>query len=531
MGPWYVIIHRISARALTHRTGVPIAWMLSSNGTTATISFFLNWVKTASPAVRPSIIMTDRDLAQMKALEVVYPDSRVFLCIWHVLRALRSHFVPEEFHELWTKVKSMVKTEDSNEFKRIWAEITKDPSVPKSFVDYLKTDWEPKSDMWALSNRTDRTLLEEGDTNMLIEALVIVFVINVSFADFISRYHHVLKTHWLDGKRNRRIDHIIATLVDGMVPYYEARHERQSVGVEGADLVERRRREILASAESISRDSIQQFDDSQFHVASASRPGDFYAIDLARQSCNCKDFHRIKFCKHLAAVKAYFPHLCLEGNTEVTVPAQAQRENLNPVPEHSRPAEDLGTLTREITVLSQTLASCPVAQSSSSPAVVEAFRAAKYSLTAAVASTQGTSALPDKEKIPPNQGTWPDTAEHMGVRPARARKQPQPAKPAKERGITERSIGAAKGKKRKIYEDPYAGGERSGKRAKPDALSAAANDRARALRAGVSAPAFQHSPAPIFGAPVLAATQPMPQSGAVSYTFPPLPARFPPFSQ
>lgn len=305
-----------------------------------------------------------------------------------------------------------------------------------------------------------------------------------------------------------------------MVPNYEARHERQEVGVEGPNLVERRRREILASAESISRDSIQQFDDSQFHIASASRPGDFFAVNLARQTCNCKDFHRIQFCKHLAAVQAHFPHLCSGGNTEVPVPTRGPRETN---PDRLRPADNLDSLTQDISRLTQTLASQPT-QSDSYPAVVEAFRSAKYSLTAAM---QGTGALPDKERIPPNQKTWQETAERMGARRVRARKQPQPAKPAEERGITERSIGAAKGKKRKIYDDPYAGGERSGKRAKSDALSAAANERARASRAGTSAaafPAFSRSTAESSRlAPP--ATQPNPQSGAPFYTFPPpLPA-------
>jgi transposase-like protein len=164
--------HCIGSRLtrLCLRTGVPVAWMLSSNGTAATIAFFLNWVKTASPGVRPSIIMTDRDLAQIKAIKAVYPDSQIFLCIWHVLRAIRSHFVPEKFQSLWAKVKSLVKTEDSDEFDRIWTEISTDPSVPQSFMEYLTTEWKPKSHMWSLSNRTERTLLEESDTNMLIEA-------------------------------------------------------------------------------------------------------------------------------------------------------------------------------------------------------------------------------------------------------------------------------------------------------------------------------------------------------------------------
>jgi hypothetical protein len=61
----------------------------------------------------------------------------------------------------------------------------------------------------------------------------------------------------------------------------------------------------------------------------------------------------------------------------------------------------------------------------------------------------------------------------MGVKRVPKRRLP------KERGLTERSIGAAKGKRKCLYTDPYAGGERSGTRAKPDALSAAANARAR----------------------------------------------------
>jgi hypothetical protein len=42
---------------------------------------FLNWIKTASLGVQPSIIITDHDLAQIKAIKAVYLDSQIFLCI------------------------------------------------------------------------------------------------------------------------------------------------------------------------------------------------------------------------------------------------------------------------------------------------------------------------------------------------------------------------------------------------------------------------------------------------------------------
>ena len=46
----------------------------------------------------------------------------------------------------------------------------------------------------------------------------------------------MLKSHWLYGKCQRQIDHIIMMLVKGMVEYYKDRHGRQIIGLDGKDL-------------------------------------------------------------------------------------------------------------------------------------------------------------------------------------------------------------------------------------------------------------------------------------------------------
>jgi hypothetical protein len=252
-----------------------------------------------------------------------------------------------------------------------------------------------------------------------------------------------------------------------MEPHYQSRHARQVIGLDGRDLAGNRRREILESAKSISRDSIQQFDLTQFHVASQSRPGAYYAIDLHRVICDCRDFPRIQFCKHIAAIYVHFPHLSTdEISPSPTPPLEATEAPVQP-PHISTAEENLHAMRQGIDILAQA--------DRSSPAVQEAIRSVNYSITAAVASTQGSSALPDKDLIVPNQKSWPETAKRMGVIKAPKRK-----RLPEERGLTEQCIGVAKGKRRRIHTDPYAGGERSGKRAKPDACSAAANTRARA---------------------------------------------------
>jgi MULE transposase domain len=86
--------------------------MLTSNSTTNTIWFFLCWVKEVSLVVWPAIIMTDRDQAQMAAIDDVYPESQTLLCTWHMLRAMCSHFATNEFLALWEKIKAWVNTDN-----------------------------------------------------------------------------------------------------------------------------------------------------------------------------------------------------------------------------------------------------------------------------------------------------------------------------------------------------------------------------------------------------------------------------------
>ena len=88
---------------------------------------------------------------------------------------MRSHFNTNEFPELWAKVKALVNASESADFVNLWVEISDDPSVPQSFVQYMRTEWIPEAKLWALVMRKNCSILEEGDTNMLLEAYVLDF--------------------------------------------------------------------------------------------------------------------------------------------------------------------------------------------------------------------------------------------------------------------------------------------------------------------------------------------------------------------
>ena len=69
-------------------------------------------------------------------------------------------------------------------------------------------------------------------------------IVEIAPYHYLSSYHHVLKTHWLGGKRNRRADHLVHTLVLDLLPDYKVRCNRQHHEFDGVDLATKRHQQI-----------------------------------------------------------------------------------------------------------------------------------------------------------------------------------------------------------------------------------------------------------------------------------------------
>ena len=292
-----------------------------------------------------------------------------------------------------------------------------------------------------------------------------------------------MKTHHLGGKRNWRVDHIVQVLTTRFQSEFENRYERQDIGLNGPDLGGTRRREILKSAQTISPDSIRQVSDTKFVVASQSRPGHHYAIDLDQPTCNCNDFPRIRFCKHIAAITAHSPKggspSEASGRVRAQDPPVRARDPPQPVPKSDEESVDI--LLRDINALCQQLNSAMVGNRTPD---LQALNSVRFSLKAAIDSASGSRALPEKDVFNPKRNTWAETTDKMGSGGDRRppKRNPGPVVEGTNTGEgtnAEKRIGAVKGKRPRKHSDSYGVGERSGKRAKPDAVSAAANERAR----------------------------------------------------
>ncbi|VDC03482.1 unnamed protein product [Peniophora sp. CBMAI 1063] len=277
-----------------HGKGVPTAWLLSNSGTEETLSHFLRLVRKKNPSVVPNIFMSDRDLAQMNALHAVYPESTILLCWWHVLHAWQQHIQIGKHRDVWELLKGWIRITSPDAFRARWEEIKL--RAPPYFVTYLEQNWLGQSTktlgvdwevMWSAVYRQDRSIFEQCDTNMLIEA-----------------YHHQIKWKFLGGKRNRRVDDLLYTLTGDVLKYYVRRERRQIAGMEGDSLEQKEHKKIVALSKEVTAAHIVHCAGSVYTVRSLTTAGVNYRVNLTAATCTCPSFPAVRLCKHLYALQS-----------------------------------------------------------------------------------------------------------------------------------------------------------------------------------------------------------------------------------
>ena len=219
----------------------------------------------------------------------------------------------------------------------------------------------------------------------------------------------MLKSKWLEGKHNHHVDHLIHTLIVILFPSYANCHDCQELGFDGPDLTNKWHQEILVRILEIKAKSIHNLGNDQFSIQSATHSSCLYSVELGAQSCDCLDWPRVQFCKHVAAVAHHF------GNSDQQIAAISQ--TVKSIQEVSLGAQSNGnsatSIVENVIAVSKAFLDDGVLLS---PTTVRSLQLVESHLTAVVWNSQSsTNPLPNKDVILPNQGTWAETAEQMGV--------------------------------------------------------------------------------------------------------------------
>ena len=123
--------------------------------------------------------------------------------------------------------------------------------------------------------------------------------------------------------------------------------KRQMLGMEGSNLADKRRRQILRRAPKTPLEKIKKLDDLHFEVQSSNFLK-FYQIDLSTIICNCSDFPNISLCKHIAVVVHFF------GGVDLG-PQSPHNGSPSDLDEHNSPGQPVGHSTVDDDTAASTL--------------------------------------------------------------------------------------------------------------------------------------------------------------------------------
>src|SRR5229473_6334682 len=336
------------------------------------------------------------------------------------------------------------------------------------------------------------------------------------------RYHHVLKSIWLEGKRNRHVDHLVHTLVVEFISDLEMRHKRQELGMHSGDLAEQHHQQILRRAPETPLTQIRKIDNLHFEVQS-SNSNKFHHINLVTTTCSCSDFPHIQLCKHITTVVHFFGGVDLRPQPLDNVGSASELvAPCSPVQQDgSNDSAAIQSIINDIFSLSQGL----VLKGPSDPRIAKSLNllnTIRSGLNGLVFPAGDGSHLPEKENIAPNQHSWPETAMRMGVKWNNKRTNGKV-----DSALTAQHIGEPNCK-RTADDDPYGAGKQSSKRTKPDARSAATNVRARIAEERAAPKAEPLPSLPASRALPLPASLPPPASPPPPSSHPPPPPTPPP---
>jgi len=267
----------------------------------------------------PAVFLTDNDLKERHALQSLFPNSRLLLCQFHMLKAVWSwlcdirHGISRDHRqELYMAFKDMLYALNESDLNDKYDALCGNPVLEyyENCTHYFESLWEFRSD-WATAYRGGLPLRGSNTTNYAEVAFRIV-------KDLIF---------------DRVMAFNLAQLVDFIVTRYEAYIEKRLLDFSHGRYCKALLAGMSLDAKGITDADVHVLDASLGQYSVHSQSGDqWYTVDLARGFCECVHGRTGKVCKHASAVMLHaetnastaFPVLCQETASTLFVVATGQ---------------------------------------------------------------------------------------------------------------------------------------------------------------------------------------------------------------
>lgn len=179
--------------------GIPVAWLITNKEDRTTLTYFFQCLYARTDLIASNTFMSDDAPQYWNAWSSVYGtnQTRKLLCIWHVdrswRRALQRH-VHEKSEQvaIYHSLRVLLNEKEIVEFRLLLQQFMSILSTSQPhFYEYFKSHYAQRAEQWTTCYRST-TLV---NTNMHVEA-----------------FHRLLKVVYLQGKQNRRLDHLLSVL-------------------------------------------------------------------------------------------------------------------------------------------------------------------------------------------------------------------------------------------------------------------------------------------------------------------------------
>lgn len=242
--------------------------------------------------IGPLLFMTDDSSAERNALQVVFPEAVLLLCVFHILQAYwrflwdsKTNIVKESRRKLFSFLKSMLYSTSEDDLQSRFEAALSDSTVNSypNVHSHLQALYERRAE-WALCYRADLPV-RGNNTNNFCESVM-----------------RVMK----DKVLNRTKAFNVLQLLDFVITRLDHHYQCRLIEVANSRLYVGRSSRFTASSSSIESSAIRQLEDDLYEVPSETTAGLFYCVDMSVGCCGCPVGTTGGPCKHQAAVTLAF---------------------------------------------------------------------------------------------------------------------------------------------------------------------------------------------------------------------------------
>ncbi|XP_064631784.1 uncharacterized protein LOC135489974 isoform X2 [Lineus longissimus] len=291
---------------LTHSCagGLPLGVLITTSESTETITSALELYNSflddkafygRGPSPGPQLIMTDDSAAERQALQAMYPEAILLLCVFHVLQAFwrflwdsKNSVRKEDRPSILMLLKAMVYADSVDPLEEKYEAAVRNPVLRRyeNVAKHLEGIYGRRKE-WAICHRSDLRV-RNNDTNNYAEAAM-----------------RVLKDQILDITRAYNV----IQLADFMMTRLESYFERRLLDICNNRLDRASYSRFLphtATGKKIDEDRIVQTSEMTFTVPSETDSDATYTVDMTIGACTCRLGKTGGPCKHqFLVVKKY----------------------------------------------------------------------------------------------------------------------------------------------------------------------------------------------------------------------------------